>query len=332
MGDYMANHRYRLARNRYWWLYFFCAIGATPCLYVLATDLALASRGTTWFSPRYMGLLALGFGAVSLLGAGGNVLSNILRSNSMSYTLSDQALVIEDEGRRHRIPRQRILDVRETRLKIARKRRPKGMPRDSVYCKDVGWVRQRFFFNPHGTEAAVVLMETEDEKLALIPPEGGKEFVQKLKEESTVAAGTPDADDPATVKRPIGVIVVGIFLVLSVIWNSLEAVVILSTLPPFSVTVGYTTIDFDLTPLALVGLIPAAVLLSLRLAAAFGLIRGARWAQTLVMVLLIIGIAVGATGLLLGLFHPIGVIAGIVLSVVILHYLTRPHVRAYFGK
>ena len=97
-------------------------------------------------------------------------------------------------------------------------------------------------------------------------------------------------------------------------------------------TVGYTTHHFDLTPLAFLGLIPAAVLLSLRLAAAFGLMRGARWAQTLVMVLLIIGIAVGATALLLGLFHPIGVLVGIVLNVVILHYLTRPHVRAYFGK
>ncbi|MEM0011094.1 MAG: hypothetical protein QXP86_06605 [Nitrososphaerota archaeon] len=58
---------------------------------------------------------------------------------------------------------------------------------------------------------------------------------------------------------------------------------------------------------------------------AYGLWTGKGWAWTLALVLSIIGIIVG-------IFNLPGGIIGIIINVIIIYYLTRPHVKAFFGK
>jgi len=59
---------------------------------------------------------------------------------------------------------------------------------------------------------------------------------------------------------------------------------------------------------------------------AYGLLEGSNWAWTLCLVFAIIGIALGIVLLL-----PLGIIP-IIADAVIAYYLTRPHVKQFFGK
>ncbi|HEX6067492.1 MAG TPA: hypothetical protein VFZ05_01715 [Nitrososphaera sp.] len=62
---------------------------------------------------------------------------------------------------------------------------------------------------------------------------------------------------------------------------------------------------------------------------AYGLWKGLGWAWTLTIVLSVISIALNAVSLASGNF---GGIINVIISVVVLYYLYRPHVKAYFGK
>ena len=62
---------------------------------------------------------------------------------------------------------------------------------------------------------------------------------------------------------------------------------------------------------------------------AYGLLKGMRWAWTVTVVLSIISIALNAISIATG---NIGGIVSIIISAIILYYLYRPHVKAYFGK
>lgn len=62
---------------------------------------------------------------------------------------------------------------------------------------------------------------------------------------------------------------------------------------------------------------------------AFGLWTGKSWAWTLTVVLSVISIALNAISLASANF---GGVISIIISAVILYYLYRPHVKAYFGK
>ena len=62
---------------------------------------------------------------------------------------------------------------------------------------------------------------------------------------------------------------------------------------------------------------------------AYGLLKGMRWAWTVTVVLSIISIALNAISIVTG---NIGGIVSIIISAIILYYLYRPHVKAYFGK
>ena len=79
----------------------------------------------------------------------------------------------------------------------------------------------------------------------------------------------------------------------------------------------------------------------------YGLLKGKGWAWTITIVLLIIGIAIQIVSTAVGasLLHlfimtmaihalsgVVGAIIGIAINIVILYYLYRPHVKAYFGK
>lgn len=62
---------------------------------------------------------------------------------------------------------------------------------------------------------------------------------------------------------------------------------------------------------------------------AYGMLKGMSWAWTLTVVLSVISIALNAVSLASGNF---GGIVNIVISAIVLYYLYRPHVKAYFGK
>ena len=62
---------------------------------------------------------------------------------------------------------------------------------------------------------------------------------------------------------------------------------------------------------------------------AYGLLKGRPWAWTLTVVISIISIALNVISLVAG--NPGGIVS-IIISAIILYYLYRPHVKAYFGK
>ena len=80
------------------------------------------------------------------------------------------------------------------------------------------------------------------------------------------------------------------------------------------------------------------------LVVSYGLLKGKRWAWTITVVLLFIGIVINVVSIIIfGYFtfdtdtssfltSNSGSIAGIIISVIILYYLYRPHVKLYFGK
>jgi hypothetical protein len=81
------------------------------------------------------------------------------------------------------------------------------------------------------------------------------------------------------------------------------------------------------TAIAIGGVIIAIGIVSFIVA--YGLLKGMRWAWTLTVVLSIISIVLNAISIATG---NIGGIISIIISGIILYYLYRPHVKAYFGK
>ena len=75
-----------------------------------------------------------------------------------------------------------------------------------------------------------------------------------------------------------------------------------------------------------------AVVLALGIASfvvAYGLLKGFGWAWNVTMALAVISIVLNALSVASGNF---GGIISIIISAVILYYMYRPHVKAYFGK
>lgn len=62
---------------------------------------------------------------------------------------------------------------------------------------------------------------------------------------------------------------------------------------------------------------------------AYGLLTGKSWAWALTVVLAVVSIVLNAISLVTG---NVGAIVSIAISAVILYYMYRPHVKAYFGK
>jgi len=62
---------------------------------------------------------------------------------------------------------------------------------------------------------------------------------------------------------------------------------------------------------------------------AWGLLKGKGWAWSLTMILSIISIIISIVSLAAGSF---GSIVNIIISGIIIYYLYRPHVKAFFGK
>jgi hypothetical protein len=81
-----------------------------------------------------------------------------------------------------------------------------------------------------------------------------------------------------------------------------------------------------------VGIAIGGVLLALAIVSfvvAYGLLKGLGWAWTVTVILSIISIVLNAISIAAG---NIASIISIIISGIILYYLYRPHVKAYFGK
>ena len=62
---------------------------------------------------------------------------------------------------------------------------------------------------------------------------------------------------------------------------------------------------------------------------AWGLLKGKAWAWTVTLILSIISLILGVVSVVAGSF---GSIINIIIAAIIIYYLYRPHVKAYFGK
>jgi hypothetical protein len=158
--------------------------------------------------------------------------------------------------------------------------------------------------------------------------------------------------------RPLGVTIIAILTIISGILLLLGGVSLIAIGALISVThIDTSATTTNSQPIAqFFGVISAAigsVLLAIGigyLVMFLGLLKGRGWAWTITIILLLIGIAIQmistATGAVFNaslsgssndatnsvISGIIGGIIGIAIDVVIVYYLYRPHVKAYFGK
>ena len=137
-------------------------------------------------------------------------------------------------------------------------------------------------------------------------------------------------------KRPTGVTIIAILIIIGGI--------LLLSAGIAGVVVGSLSISQIIgLGFVIIGAIILAVGIGY-LVVSYGLLKGKRWAWTITVVLLFIGIAINVVSIIIfGYFtfdtdtssfltSNSGSIAGIIISVIILYYLYRPHVKSYFGK
>jgi len=113
--------------------------------------------------------------------------------------------------------------------------------------------------------------------------------------------------------RPLGVTIIAILAVIGGIGSLLSGFAVMALLP-------------------LVGLIIGGILVIIGLAyfvMAYGLWKGLRWAWTITLILSGIGIIVGIASIAVG---NVGAIFHVIVNAIIIYYLYRPNVKAYFGK
>ena len=136
-------------------------------------------------------------------------------------------------------------------------------------------------------------------------------------------------------KRPTGVTVIAILVIIGGILLLLAGIA--------AVAVGSLFLS-QITGLGFVviGSIILAVGIGY-LVVSYGLLKGKRWAWTITVVLLFIGIAIDVASIIFGSFAinmnisnflsaNSGSVASIIISIIILYYLYRPHIKSYFGK
>jgi hypothetical protein len=137
-------------------------------------------------------------------------------------------------------------------------------------------------------------------------------------------------------KRPTGVTVIAILIIIGGILLLLAGIA--------GVVVGSLSISQIIgLGFVIIGAIILAVGIGY-LVVSYGLLKGKRWSWTITVILLFIGIAIDVGSIIIFGSFAInmdtssflttnsGSIAGIIISVIILYYLYRPHVKSYFGK
>jgi hypothetical protein len=154
--------------------------------------------------------------------------------------------------------------------------------------------------------------------------------------------------------RPLGVTIIAILNIIGGVLMLIFGIgliilgAVLPTLPPSvfnqsqvqgNLTAGQTPIPAGVPPMALqsffggLGIAFGAVLVALAIVSfivAYGLLKGRGWAWTVTLILSIISIVWNA--ITIATAANFGGIISIIISAVIIYYLYRPHVKAYFGK
>lgn len=133
--------------------------------------------------------------------------------------------------------------------------------------------------------------------------------------------------------RPLGVTIIAILMVISgivMIVAGAGAVALVPFIPAMQTEELAT--DISSTILGGFAVASGTMMLILGIASlviAYGLFKGKSWGWTAAVVLSIIGVVLSAVSIATGNF---GAIISLIINGVILYYLYRPHVKAYFGK
>ena len=143
-----------------------------------------------------------------------------------------------------------------------------------------------------------------------------------------------------TTKRPKGVTIIGVLTIIGgivMLIGGISLVTLAAVVPIMPMNDGQinsqlATAGMSPALLSIVSSATGGLLLILGIASlvvAYGLFKAKKWAWSISVVLSVISIAMGIVSIVTGNF---GAIASIVISGIILYYLYRPHVKAYFGK
>jgi hypothetical protein len=113
--------------------------------------------------------------------------------------------------------------------------------------------------------------------------------------------------------RPLGVTIIAILAVLGGIGSLLSGFTILAIVPILGIILGGILI--------IIGLAYFAV--------AYGLWKGLSWAWVITLIVSVISIIVGIGSIVVG---NVGSLFHVIVNAIVIYYLYRPNVKAYFGK
>ena len=126
--------------------------------------------------------------------------------------------------------------------------------------------------------------------------------------------------------RPIGVTIIAILNIIGGI------IMLFGAIPLITLGIISPIADVSLSLLGGIGIAIGGILVAIAIASfvvAYGLLKGQGWAWTITVVLSIISIVLNAIAIAAG---NIASIINIIISGIILYYLYRSYVKAYFGK
>ena len=113
--------------------------------------------------------------------------------------------------------------------------------------------------------------------------------------------------------RPLGVTIISVLAVIGGIGSLVSGLAIITLIP-------------------ILGIIFGGILVIIALAyfvVAYGLWKGLNWAWSITLIVSVIGIVVGLGSIVVG---NTGAIFHIIVNAIVIYYLYRPNVKAYFGK
>src|ERR687890_808680 len=113
--------------------------------------------------------------------------------------------------------------------------------------------------------------------------------------------------------RPLGVTIISVLAVIGGIGSFVSGLAIITLIPILGIIFGGI--------LVIIGLAYFAV--------AYGLWKGLNWACTITLIVSAIGIIVGIGSIIVG---NVGAIFHVIINGIVIYYLYRPNVKAYFGK
>jgi hypothetical protein len=134
--------------------------------------------------------------------------------------------------------------------------------------------------------------------------------------------------------RPTGVTIIAVLMVIAGVVMIIAGISALAVAPFLPMAIPSQDLPTGLSASMLGGMAvgSGAVMLALGIAGlviSYGLFKGRGWAWTAAVVLSIIGVVMSVVAIVTGNF---GSIVSLIINGVILYYLYRPHVKAYFGK